>query len=76
MTSLDVHQLGDCLMSPPHEGPSFLCAGGRCESDFGTFDDSFSLLLTCQWDVLLTKRGWTTCDATSLQYGVQVIREP
>ena len=68
MTSLDVHPLGDCLMSPPQGGPPPPCAGGRRESDFGTLDDSCSLLQTCLWDVLLTKRGWTkNCDATSLQ---------
>ena len=33
------------------------CAGGRRESDFGTLDDSCSLLQTCLWNVLLTKRG-------------------
>ena len=56
-------------------GIPLLVAGGRRESDFGTLDDSCSLLLTCQWDVLLTERGWINCDATSLQYGVQVITE-
>ena len=45
------------------------CAGGRRESEFGILDDSWSLLLTCQWDFLLTKRGWINCDATSLHYG-------
>ncbi len=59
MTSLDVHQLGDCLMSPPQRGILPLCAGGRRGSDFGTLNDSCSLLQTCLWDVLLTKRGWT-----------------
>ena len=77
MKDLDVHLLGDRLMLPPQGGSLPLAGGGLRESDFGTLDDSCSLLLTCQWDFLLTKRGRTTAMLPACsQAPVQVITEP